>query len=92
MGNGYWGDAMVHQENCRELLSSLSEYVDGTLGEELCTELEHHLSGCENCQVVIDTLKRTIYLYKVSTASPELPDDVRQRLYHRLDLAEFLSM
>ncbi len=30
---------MAHQENCRELLSSLSDYVDGTLGEELCTEL-----------------------------------------------------
>jgi anti-sigma factor (TIGR02949 family) len=83
---------MAHQENCRELLSSLSDYVDGTLGEELCTELERHLSGCENCQIVIDTLKKTIYLYKVTGTSPELPDDIRQRLYHRLDLDEFLSL
>lgn len=83
---------MAHQENCRELLSSLSDYVDGTLGEELCIELERHLSSCENCQVVIDTLKKTIYLYKVTTTSPELPADIRQRLYHRLDLDEFLNM
>ena len=82
---------MVHQESCHELLNSLSDYVDGTLGEELCTELERHLSDCENCQVVIDTLKKTIYLYKVTAESPEVPDDVRQRLYHRLDLDEFLS-
>lgn len=82
---------MAHQENCRELLSSLSDYVDGTLGEELCTELERHLSSCENCQIVVDTLKKTIYLYKVTTTSTELPDDIRQRLYHRLDLDEFLS-
>jgi anti-sigma factor (TIGR02949 family) len=82
---------MAHQENCRELLSSLSDYVDGSLGEELCTELERHLSSCENCQIVVDTLKKTIYLYKVTTTSTELPDDIRQRLYHRLDLDEFLS-
>ncbi len=82
---------MAHQENCRELLSSLSDYVDGTLGEELCTELERHLSSCENCQIVVDTLKKTIYLYKVTTTSTELPEDIRQRLYHRLDLDEFLS-
>ena len=82
---------MVHQESCRELLNSLSDYVDGTLGEELCIELERHLSDCENCQVVVDTLKKTIYLYKVTAESPEVPDDVRQRLYHRLDLDEFLS-
>lgn len=82
---------MAHQENCRELLSSLSDYVDGTLGDELCTELERHLSNCENCQIVVDTLKKTIYLYKVTTTSTELPEDIRQRLYHRLDLDEFLS-
>jgi len=82
---------MAHQENCRELLSSLSDYVDGTLGEELCTELERHLSSCENCQIVVDTLKKTIYLYKVTTTSTELPDDIRQRLYHRLDLEPILK-
>lgn len=83
---------MGHQESCHELLNSLSDYVDGTLGEELCTELERHLSDCENCKIVIDTLKKTIYLYKVSAESPEIPDDILQRLYHRLDLDEFLSM
>lgn len=82
---------MAHQDNCRELLSSLSDYVDGTLGEELCTELERHLTGCEDCQIVVDTLKKTIYLYKSTTTSTELPDEIRQRLYHRLDLDEFLS-
>lgn len=83
---------MGHQESCHELLNSLSDYVDGTLGEELCTELERHLSDCENCKIVIDTLKKTIYLYKVSAESPGIPDDILQRLYHRLDLDEFLSM
>lgn len=34
---------MDHRE-CRHLLGSLSEYIDGTLGEDLCVEIESHLS------------------------------------------------
>jgi anti-sigma factor RsiW len=79
----------VHSENCRQLLGSLSDYVDGELGEALCAELERHLEGCENCRIVVDTLRKTIYLYHV-TAEPEpMPVEVRQRLFKKLDLDEF---
>jgi hypothetical protein len=32
---------------CREWLGSLSEYVDGTLEETLCVEIERHMQNCE---------------------------------------------
>jgi anti-sigma factor RsiW len=81
---------MEHGENCRHLLASLSDYVDGDLGDELCQEIERHLDGCDNCRIVIDTLRKTIYLYHVSATPPSVPDDVRKRLYHRLELEAFL--
>lgn len=78
-------------KNCRQLLDSLSDFVDGSLAEELCVEIERHLNDCEDCHVVVDTLRKTIYLYR-STADPvEVPFDVRERLYHRLDLDEYLE-
>jgi anti-sigma factor (TIGR02949 family) len=76
---------------CRHLLESLSDYVDGELEEELCMELEQHMDGCENCQIVVDTLRKTIYLYRSSTGPPDVPADVRDRLFRRLDLDEFAS-
>jgi anti-sigma factor (TIGR02949 family) len=76
---------------CRNLLASLSEYVDGELGEELCAEIERHMAGCENCQIVVDTLRKTIYLYKAASSQPEIPPDVRKRLFLRLDLDEFIG-
>jgi len=79
------------QENCRILLDSLSDYVDGELGEEICNEINRHLAGCHNCQIVVDTLKRTIYLYHAGSEAPTVPEDVRERLYHCLDLDEFLE-
>lgn len=82
---------MMDHEHCHHLLGSLSEFVDGTLETELCTEIERHLAGCDNCQVVVDSLRKTIYLYHVTAQqSPAVPDDVRQRLFHRLNLDEFI--
>ncbi len=81
---------MKKSENCRHLLDSLSDYLDGDLSEELCAELEQHLADCENCQIVVDTLRRTITLYHANAAPPPVPSDVRERLYKRLNLDEFL--
>lgn len=81
----------IHGSECRELLGSISNYVDGSLQEELCRELELHLAECDNCRVVVDTLKKTISLYHSSSADDEVPWDVRERLFKRLELDEFLK-
>ncbi len=74
---------------CRHLLASLSDFVDGELEAELCEEIERHMEGCENCQIVVDTLRKTIYLYRSTAKSRDVPADVRHRLFHRLNLDEF---
>ncbi len=82
---------MAH-ENCRHLLGALSDYVDGEAEAAICAEIERHLAGCDNCRVVVDTLKKTVYLYHdVATETPDLPAEVRQRLYQRLNLDELLG-
>jgi anti-sigma factor RsiW len=80
----------MEEKNCKSLLGSLSDYVDGTAQEEICRELERHLSGCENCRVVVDTLKKTVYLYQ-SNSDTDLPMDVRERLFKRLNLDDLLT-
>ena len=81
---------MAH-ENCKHLLGLLSEYIDGALGDEICAEIEKHLAVCENCRVVIDTLKKTVYLYHVTSEDPQVPDGVRNRLMQRLDLKDLID-
>ena len=78
-------------EHCHDLLNSLSEYIDGALEQQLCAEIERHLQGCDNCRVVVDSLRKTISLYQENKPSAAIPDDVRERLYHCLDLDEFLA-
>jgi len=80
-----------HNAECKNLLASLSDYVDGELGEALCSEIEKHLLDCENCQVVVNTLRKTVDLYRSSDESTQVPASVMQRLYVRLNLDDFLS-
>ncbi|MFZ5879926.1 MAG: anti-sigma factor family protein [Chloroflexota bacterium] len=79
-----------HKQECNELLGSISDYVDGSLREELCRELERHLSECDDCRVVVDTMKKTIDLYQTETVREGLPADVRQRLFKSLHLDDLL--
>lgn len=78
--------------NCGAFLDELSDYVDGVAGEALCAEIEQHMAGCDDCRIVVDTLKKTIYLYhETSSVRTVIPTDVRKRLFHRLNLDDFIS-
>jgi len=76
--------------HCQALLSTISEYVDGSLGPEFCEELELHLAECENCHIVVDTLRKTISLYRqTADETAQIPGVVRERLYRTLHLEDF---
>jgi anti-sigma factor RsiW len=81
----------VHDSGkCRQYLDSLSDYVDGELGEALCREIEAHMAECENCRVVVNTLAKTVMLYHQLPA-PEMPNTVKERLYKVLNLDDLHS-
>jgi anti-sigma factor RsiW len=80
----------IHAE-CEELLGSLSAYIDGDLAPTLCLELEKHLEECDNCRIVLNTTRRTIELVHAPVEKSDLPDDVRERLFKRLNLDDFLQ-
>ena len=78
------------EKHCESLLGSLSDYIDGTAQAELCRQIERHLAGCDDCRIVVDTLKKTVSLYQ-ATSKTEIPADVRERLFMRLDLDDYLK-
>lgn len=83
------GRRMKKDNDCNHLLDELSDYLDGEATTAVCAEIERHLSDCEDCRVVVDTLQKTVLLYR-DLPQPQLTEDMRQRLYHRLNLNEFL--
>lgn len=80
-----------NHQKCGDLLGSLSAYIDGDLSPELCQELEKHLADCDNCRVVLNTTKRTIDLVHSPVERSSLPEEVRERLFKRLNLDDYLG-
>lgn len=82
---------MSEHKCCREMLALISDYVDGSIDEASCEQLEKHLEDCENCQTMLDTMRKTIFLYQDTNKDAAVPDPVRERLFHCLNLEEFLK-
>jgi anti-sigma factor RsiW len=76
---------MHDHSQCRSMLGELSEYIDGELDESLCEEIDRHLSECGNCRVMVDTLRKTVILYR-EMGHEEVPEDAKARLYAVLNL------
>jgi hypothetical protein len=82
---------MSEHVTCGHIVESLSEYVEGTLDEALCVDLERHMNECHDCKVVVDTLRRTIELYHRTAPDVDVPADVRMRLYTCLNLEDYIK-
>ncbi|PYV26218.1 MAG: anti-sigma factor [Acidobacteria bacterium] len=64
---------------CKDVIRRLSEFLDRELAPDLARELERHLERCEDCNIVVDTTRKTIEIY-CNTEPLPLPEDVRARL------------
>ena len=81
----------MNNMKCNELIRSLGDYVDGDIDPEICAALEDHLKGCDNCKIVVDTIKKTIYLYHNEAEQAGIPEAVKDKLFHKLDLQDFIN-
>lgn len=69
--------------DCKDLLKSLGDYIDGDLEPGLCAELESHMHDCVDCRLVVDSLKKTITVYRAGKPDP-LPEKFSARLHKAL--------
>ncbi|MBA3074325.1 MAG: zf-HC2 domain-containing protein [Anaerolineae bacterium] len=81
----------VHTGKCSAMLGDLSEYIDGSLQAEICAQIEEHMKTCDNCRVVVNTLRKTVELYEHCSDNVELPGEVKERLFAKLELNDYLS-
>lgn len=75
----------AHTTHCQGLLAAVSDYIDGELDPRLCADLEAHLAGCADCRIVMDTMRKTVVVYRRLGPSEALPPDVTRRLWAALE-------
>jgi predicted anti-sigma-YlaC factor YlaD len=65
---------------CTEFLELLDDLIDDTVSLPIRSEIEQHLHKCEHCEVVFNTTRKTIEIYR-SHELYDLPPDLRERLH-----------
>lgn len=66
---------------CEEILDKISEYIDQELDPSLCLEIEKHIEDCEPCVAFVNTLKKTVALFKNSAEiQRDIPGNVSENL------------
>jgi len=58
----------------------LDDLIDGSVAQDVRTELEKHLGTCEHCEVTFSTTKKTIQIYR-SHELYEMPSGLSERLH-----------
>ncbi len=58
---------------CRELVTFLMEYVDGTLAAVERSRFDQHLAGCPHCVAYVESYRQTIRIGKALAEAPDTP-------------------
>ncbi|MFA5834421.1 MAG: zf-HC2 domain-containing protein [Bacteroidota bacterium] len=70
----------IHTLSCGKVYEHLCDNLDAKLDSESCRRIKAHIKGCKNCSALLDSLKKTVYLYKQYPA-PALPEQSRKKLF-----------
>jgi predicted anti-sigma-YlaC factor YlaD len=79
-----------HTDLCDQLQAQLPDYLDGEARAEICRAIEAHLADCDDCRVVVDTMRKTITLYR-NAPREDVPQDVHTRLVRVLKLDDIVT-
>ena len=65
---------------CTEFLAVLDDLIDDSIAVQTRTEVEQHLKKCGHCEVIFNTTRKTIQIYRCNEIY-EMPDNLRERLH-----------
>ena len=76
-----------HIGSCKEMYRHMCENLDNELDSAACREIRKHIENCENCSALLDSLKKTVFLYK-NYPIPEVPPAAHKELFAVIQLEQ----
>ncbi len=64
---------------CSKYIQEIADYIDGEIDTALCAQLEEHLKTCNNCRIMVDTLRQTVVLCREGKKE-KLPPEIESKL------------
>lgn len=60
--------------SCADFMAEIGNYLEGEVAAEVRMQLEHHLSHCQTCTVLVDSTRKTLKIV-TDAGSFDLPED-----------------
>lgn len=70
---------------CKEAYFRICENLDADPNSAKCRQVLKHLESCPDCSAFLDSVKKTISLYRAEPA-PHMPAGAHKRLVKAIDL------
>jgi putative zinc finger protein len=64
-------------------MAEIGNYLEGDVAEEVRLQLEHHLSHCQTCTVLVDSSRKTLRIV-TDTGSFDLPQATFKPIAERI--------
>lgn len=68
---------------CADFMAEIGNYLEGDVAEDVRHQLEHHLSHCQTCTVLVDSSRKTLKIV-TDTGSFDLPEATFKPIAERI--------
>ena len=69
--------------SCADFMAEIGNYLEGDVAEGVRLQLEHHLSHCQTCTVLVDSSRKTLRIV-TDTGSFDLPEATFRPIAERI--------
>lgn len=69
--------------SCKKVYTHICDNLDKDLNSPECREIKRHLDSCPNCVTYLDSLKKTIILFR-DYPDPKVPKNVHGRIFAKV--------
>lgn len=71
--------------NCKSVAEHVCDELDEDINSAACRAIKKHLESCPNCTAYLDSLKKTVLIYK-HTPNHRFPSKARKKLFATLKI------
>ena len=73
-------------EKRNKMFDQVCDFLGQDIDSEPCRIIQEHLQVCDNCEIFVDKIKKTVKVYQVTNDCEKIPDQVSRKLFDKLNL------
>jgi len=76
----------IHTPRCKTVYKYICDNLDAGMNSPECKAIKTHIDRCKNCTAYLDSLKKTLFLYREYKA-PKVSARTHKKLFAAISLA-----